>query len=232
MLNVSKGNMYDFVDYTWNTIKGKCSHGCSYCYCKRWGKQRDLHFDEKELKTELVDPETGKDGLFIFVGSSCDIWADEIPENWILLTLKRCNEFPNIYFFQSKNPQRFSNLISRGKIPYLAEARYCTTLETNRDYPQMGNAPSARQRSAALMEMDVFNKYVTIEPIMDFDIEYFIPMIKRCCPLEIYIGADSGGHKLPEPPAGKVKELIAELSKFTEVKIKKNLNRVLREVKP
>jgi len=191
---------------------------------KRWGKQKNLHFDKNELKTDLGT------GNFIFVGSSCDMWADEIPENWILETLKHCHEYPtNIYFFQSKNPQRFSNLLFRGKIPYLAEIRYCVTLETNRNYSQMGNAPCARQRSAALMEMDAFNKYVTIEPIMNFDIEYFLPMIKRCCPLEVYIGADSGGHKLPEPPAGKVMELIAELSKFTEVKLKKNLKRIFIE---
>jgi molybdopterin converting factor small subunit len=34
-------------------------------------------FDEKELKTDL-----GK-GNFIFVGSSCDMWAQNIPEEWI-----------------------------------------------------------------------------------------------------------------------------------------------------
>src|SRR3990167_1900105 len=31
MLNKQKGNMYGFVTHTWNPIKGKCSHNCSYC---------------------------------------------------------------------------------------------------------------------------------------------------------------------------------------------------------
>ena len=35
--------------------------------------------------------------------------------------------------------------------------------------------------------------------------------------------------KLTEPPAGKVKELISELGKFTEVKIKDNLKRIMDE---
>ena len=35
-LNKAKGNMYPFVDYTWNVIKGECPHGCAYCYMKRW----------------------------------------------------------------------------------------------------------------------------------------------------------------------------------------------------
>lgn len=31
-LNVSKGNMYEFITHTFNTIKGKCYHDCSYCH--------------------------------------------------------------------------------------------------------------------------------------------------------------------------------------------------------
>ena len=54
-LNKSTGNMYDFITHTWNTIKGECPHGCSYCYMKRWGKQPSLHFDEKELMRDLCD---------------------------------------------------------------------------------------------------------------------------------------------------------------------------------
>ena len=34
MLNESKGNMYGFITNTWNSIKGKCYHDCSYCHPK------------------------------------------------------------------------------------------------------------------------------------------------------------------------------------------------------
>ena len=87
-LNKSTGNMYKFITHTWNTVKGECPHGCSYCYIKHWGKQPLLHFDEKELKTDL-----GK-GNFIFVGSSCDVFAKHIPYEWKIDTLNRCLEFP------------------------------------------------------------------------------------------------------------------------------------------
>jgi hypothetical protein len=66
-LNTSKGNMYDFVTHTWNTVKGECYHDCSYCYMKRWGKLKPARFDQKELKTDLGS------NNFIFVGSSCDM---------------------------------------------------------------------------------------------------------------------------------------------------------------
>ena len=73
-----------------------------------------------------------------------------------------------------------------------------------------------------------FKKYVTIEPIMDFDLPKFAQMIEMCNPVQVNIGADSGGHKLPEPPKEKVLGLISELEKFTKVVLKKNLNRILK----
>ena len=104
--------MYEFVTHTWNTIKGACPHDCSYCYMKRWGKQNPDRFDEKELKTDLGN------GNFIFVGSSCDMFADDIPETWILRTLEHCFKYNNRYLFQTKNPKNAETLITLfGKYP-------------------------------------------------------------------------------------------------------------------
>ena len=46
-------------------------------------------------------------------------------------------------------------------------------------------------------------------------------------PIQVNIGADSGGNNLPEPSKEKIIELIFELEKFTKVKQKKNLKRLL-----
>ena len=100
-LNKQKGNMYGFVTHTWNAVKGKCPYDCSYCYMKVF-PQGKLHFDEKELKTNLGE------GNFIFVGSSCDMWAKKIPLEWIVEILEHCRKHPkNTYLFQTKNPERF-----------------------------------------------------------------------------------------------------------------------------
>jgi len=32
-LNISKGNMYEFITHTWNTIKCECNHDCSCDNC-------------------------------------------------------------------------------------------------------------------------------------------------------------------------------------------------------
>ena len=41
--------------------------------------------------------------------------------------------------------------------------------------------------------------YLTIEPLLDFDLLFFVEIIKSCSPLQVNIGADSGGNNLPEP---------------------------------
>lgn len=219
-LNLSKGNMYDFITHTWNTIKGECYHDCSYCYMKRWGKLNPVRFDEKELKTDL-----GK-GNFIFVGSSNDMFAYNIPDEWIFKTFDVCNQFPdNKYFFQTKNVEKFTDCI-----PWIpSNSVLCTTVETNRYHPLISNlAPETYIRTLEMFKVnDIIECYITIEPIMDFDLIDFVKMLKQCNPKQINIGADSGGNNLPEPPREKILELISELEKFTKVKKKKNLARLL-----
>ena len=161
-LNVSKGNMYEFVTHTWNAIKGKCPHDCSYCYMKRWGNLKDVRLDEKELKTDLGT------GNFIFVGSSCDMFAADIPDEWILKTLNHCVLFKNKYLIQSKNPQR---IVDFYPLVGVVSPIVCTTIETNRWYPDvMGKSPSIPSRVSGMRQLNKFEKFVTVEPIMDFDI--------------------------------------------------------------
>ena len=37
-----------------------------------------------------------------FVGSSIDMWAEDIPSDWIRIVLDCCNKAANKYLFQSK----------------------------------------------------------------------------------------------------------------------------------
>jgi hypothetical protein len=213
-LNKSKGNMYEFITHTWNVVKGECYHDCSYCYMKRWGKLNPARFDEKELKTDL-----GTDN-FIFVGSSNDMFTVDVE--WTQRILDYCNEYPdNKYFFQSKNTFAFQNEWLR----FPKNSVFCTTIETNRFYQEfMGNTPYPRQRAFSLP----LNNYITIEPIMDFDLIDLLTLLKVANPKQVNIGADSGNNNLPEPPKEKILELIHELEKFTKVKQKKNLKRLLQ----
>ncbi len=214
MLNKQKGNMYGFVTHTWNPIKGKCSHDCKYCYMKVW-KQKPLRLDEKDLKDNL-----GEDN-FIFVGSSTDMFAEDVSMEWIKKVLQHCKKYNNKYLFQTKNPLKMWAFLK-----YLPkDSIVATTIETNRlgfNY----NAPSVTDRQEMISNSQ-FKVMITIEPIMDFDLDLFVLMIKDTNPFQVAIGGDSKGHNLPEPSAEKVKLLIEQLSKFTKVIQKDNLKRLL-----
>lgn len=216
-LNESTGNMYQWITHTGNTIKGECPHDCSYCYMKRWGKQNSIRFDPSELRVPMSD------GKFIFVGSSCDMFAEDIPSEWIIKTLNHCSEFDNTYLFQSKNPEGFISF--GGLMP--DKIALCTTIETNRVYPDiMRNSPDPVERALVFGNIPIEKKYVTIEPIMDFDMGSMIKLIEFCRPKQVNIGADSNGHNIPEPNARKIEQLILELNEITIVKVKKNLKRL------
>lgn len=225
-LNKSTGNMYNFVTHTWNTVKGPCPHRCGYCYVdkimKRFNKKVELHFDESELKTNLGS------GNFIFVGSSNDLFAAEHPDEWILETLKHCEKHENRYLLQSKNPSRILDYIDAAVIS--DKAVICTTIETNRYYPEViSDCPLVDNRADAMnIISEVVKTYITIEPIMDFDLPELVELIKRCNPEQVNIGADSGHNHLPEPSKEKVLKLIDEVNKFTKVKEKSNLKRLLK----
>ena len=227
-LKIAEGDMYEFISHTWNPVKGKCNHDCEYCYMKKFGKRLNtLKFDEDECKTVLG---TGK---FIFVGSGTDLFAEDVPKEWIVKTLNLCHQANqnlfgdyNDYLFQSKNPKKIIDFLDH---PVFEHSVVCTTIETNRDYrSHMGNTPRIEERVAAMEIITNQNikTYVTIEPIMKFDLTELVEMIKRCKPEQVNIGAVTGDTVLPEPSANEIGKLIDELSKFTVVEQKKNLSRL------
>lgn len=220
MLRESKGNMYSWVSHQKSTIKGKCYFDCSYCFMKQWGELRPIRFDERELSEDLGS------GRFIFINDSCDMFADNIPDKWISDTLNYCMRFPdNKYLLQTKNPGRVLHFLKGIEDRFVV----CTTIETNRQYfEHMGNAPSPEIRAMYMNRLKHFVKtYVTIEPIMDFDLEDLVRIIELCGAEQVNIGADSKGHHLPEPSKEKLLALIDELKKFTVIDQKRNLTRLL-----
>jgi len=225
-LNKSKGNMYEFVTFTGNVIKGKCPYDCTYCYCKKWGKQSELHFDEKELAKEMNYAGVGMAAETIFVGSSCDMWADDIPDEWIKRVLNHCSSYLATFLFQSKNPMRFIELLELKEFTFPKYRMFCTTIESNIDYPQISKAPKIIERANAMKLLKERGEkvMVTIEPVLDFDVDLFSFLIDKINPDFLNIGADSGNNKLPEPSKEKLETL---LSRF-DFHQKKNLKRLLK----
>ena len=227
-LNKCSGNMYSFVTHTWNPIKGICFHQCSYCY------MRYLLSDTFRCNPILVEGEFSRninEARVLFVGSAIDMFAKGIPNEWITRVLDHCASFNEgiedgkhiVFLFQSKDPARILEFVRH---PVMEHAVVATTLESNRFYPEiMGNSPKIEDRGAAMAEISDKGIYtmITAEPLMDFDLDKFIELIKRCNPRRVNIGKNSArDYRVPEPNPQKVRDLVTGLRAFTRVEIKKN----------
>lgn len=220
-------NMYPKT-VTWNPLAGECFHKCEYCY------REDLMRYPNNLRKYSGEPRfvdvpipSVKEGEVVFVCSMTDLFAENVQDGLIENILSPCWKIPdNVYLFQSKNPSRF------WIFGYLFPPNTIlgTTIETNRFDMCKSNAPSIMERCNAMRYLNLSRpkKMVSIEPILDFDVDKLALMMQDISPSYISIGADSKNHNLQEPPKKKVEELIAELQKFTEVRLKKNLNRLLK----
>jgi len=232
MLKESKGDMYEFVSHTWNPIVGRCPHDCKYCYVLyKYGNEVA---DGIRLNEECFKEDFGTD-KFIFVGSGIDLFAKDIPDSWIKKVLDYCYRdntdlfgTRNRFLFQSKNPSRILDFI---KHPVFQDSVVCTTIETNRFYPSiMNKAPHVKERALAMNKIANrgIDTYLTIEPIMDFDLENLIRLIQLCHPIQVNIGANTNKNiRLPEPTDNKIQQLIDCISGDYKLELKSNLTRII-----
>ncbi len=98
--------MYQWIDETVNPLAGECKHGCVYCYMeplkKRFKAIRDKYSGEPRIDEKGLAKIRGK-GKTVFVCSSTDLFAENVPGELIQEILKRCCKYPdNTYLFQTK----------------------------------------------------------------------------------------------------------------------------------
>jgi len=234
------GNMYAGVKPI-NDMGGRCKHECVYCSSILLRHQYPASREKYNGEYRIYEHELKKNykNKVLFVCGQNDLFEASVPEEIIVRILERCRkrDQSNLFMFQTKNPERINDFHK-----LLPENHMIgTTIETNREeyISKYSNASSIKDRMEAMILLNFFGHpiYITIEPILDFDLEEFVEIIKRIKPDKVYIGADSKVHKypkiynnlkLPEPNGEKVLKLIEELEKFTEVEIKKNLIRILK----
>lgn len=219
-LNKSRGNMYPWVTHTHSHIGGECPHKCIYCYVDnpRFGRPKRYQGEIRLLEDEF-NVKYGE-GRTIFIEHCNDMFAREIPHGFITRIIRHCNDFPNnTYIFQTKNPHRlldyrFPNKTILGM-----------TAETNRDM-DASNAPSPRERLKSFSQV-ILKKFITIEPILAFDLDEFADLIIGAHPDFVNIGADSKNHGLQEPTFDEIIALVKRLQAAgIEIKKKHNLERL------
>jgi DNA repair photolyase len=226
-LNKQSGNMYTFVSHTWNPLGGRCPHNCGYCSTgslrNRFPNLKDKYSGPPRIiESELISLGSGK---FIFVCAQNDLFAENIPAEIIERILSHCREFPeNRYLLQTKNPERI--------LDYLEEipdgSVIATTIESSRQYLEiMDDCPPPINRAVACHKIaNYFSVMVTVEPVLDFNLELFSEILRLSRAYQINIGADSGNNNLPEPNKEKLARLIERIPEFASVNLKSNLRRI------
>lgn len=226
-LKKSTGNMYPWVTHMHTHLGGECLHRCGYCYVQtnphgvhpRY--KGEIRLIESELKVNYGARKT------IFIEHMNDLFAEGIPSEIIEPILHHTRIFPrNRYVFQTKNPKRGATFLKQ----FPADFMMGTTIESNRLYKDT-KAPKPEERYAGLKLFEGHETFLTIEPIMDFDLEVLLAWLKDLWPSFINIGADSKRCNLPEPPKYKIDALLRDIKQTTTipVKNKSNLSRLIQE---
>ena len=225
-------NMYqDACTHTHNVLLGHCLINCIYCSTQKFFYATLM---ERYTGSLRIDYNALKDNLgkykFIFAVAQNDLFQPDVSNEIIIDILNYYNNYPlNTYLFQTKNPIRvldFYHLLPTNVF-------IATTIETNRSTIDISDACHPALRFSAMRELSTLGIrcILTIEPIVDFDLDEFISQIKTIAWSQINIGSNSYAKvKLSEPDTYKVLNLIDKLQFIygkDKIKIKSNLKRLL-----
>ena len=152
---------------------------------------------------------------FVFVSDMGDIAFAQIAERQAIADY--CANFPETRFLlQTKDPWIFEGHIFNKPNFYLG-----VTLETNRPYP-VTQAPTPFERYIKIQSGTFKVRFVSIEPIMDFDLKTLMRWIGHIKPEIVEVGADNYSNHLVEPPWEKVEALLESLRKFVPRVVEKD----------
>jgi len=215
--------MFSFVTETWNPITG-CLHDCYYGKCwariisnrfrNKWGYGFEPRFHPERLKRKF------KPNTLVFTVSMGDMFGKWVNTEWIKQILEVIKDNPKTTFFlETKNPARYLEF----SIP--ENTIKSTTIETNRDY-KVSLAPPTVERYEAFRKVDGI-KHVSIEPVMDFDLEVLTDWIGNINPRMVSVGYDNYDANLPEPTIAKTEQLIENIRAIgISVEIKNLKNKI------
>lgn len=223
--------MFDVVTMTWSPYKG-CRHGCynggRWAFRLATGKLKgtpkykdgfEPGFFPKALKRKF------RAGSFVFVCDMGDLFGEWVPAEWIQKVIDATAKPKNLkskFLFLTKNPARYHEFV------FPPNAFLGATIETNRCHYRVSRAPSPYSRYSSMAKLRFLNKFVSVEPILDFDMGIFVERLRDVGPVMVYVGYDNYKCRLPEPSLEKTRRLIRELSRFTQVR-EKSLRESWRE---
>jgi len=216
--------MFKTITRTWNPFTG-CRFTCSYCWARKLMEGRLRHLTRYKdgflptLHPDRVNPHF-RPGDFVFVCDLGDIaFAPVVVKDLVMAVVR--NHPDTRFLLQSKDPGVFANYFGGYRF-HEANLYLGTTLETNRwDGYRFSSAPSPHNRYAELKQYSG-HKFISIEPIMDLDVEIMVDWLREIQPDIVEVGADNYRSDLPEPSWGKVEALLEALRKFVPTVVEKD----------
>lgn len=210
--------MFEKITKTWNPVIG-CLHNCRYCWARKLAETRLTHMEKYKngFKPSITESELEKRfrKQYVFACDMGDLFGEWVPKEWILKVLSTIRKSPSSHFlFLTKNPKRYFEFLDI----FPANLVLGATIETNRDY-KFSDAPLVEERYNCLTRLAFHNKMVSIEPIMNFDMEIFVNWIKEISPVVVHVGYANYNQHIPEPTLEKTDKLIKTIRLFTKVKI-------------
>jgi DNA repair photolyase len=228
--NKAGSNMYPWISAMHTHLGGQCSHKCSYCYTQVSEKRfkSGLYSGPVRLREKEFDVNYGT-GNTIFIEHMNDLFAKDVPNEWIEKIINHTKKYPkNTYVFQTKNPARYFDFINK----FPKGSVLGTTIETNRIVEGLNEAPIPEERMKAMSDKRLkkmgFKKFLTIEPVLKFDIDILAKWVSNINPDFINLGADSKGFGMEEPTVEEIMALVAKLKEYgIDLREKHNLQRLL-----
>jgi hypothetical protein len=204
---------------TWNCFTG-CLFECTYCNARKTALTRlknsprycegFVPYEVDWLLSKKFTP-----GEFVFIAYMGDISFASRP--FVMKILHRVEEQPGVNFLAcSKNPMKYR--LWPVQLP--ANLYLGATIETTEDH-HLSKAPPPPARYLVMSTIAHPRKFISIEPICDFDLDMMFRWMAAIKPEIIEVGADNYNNHLPEPPWEKVYKLLIGLKNICPIVVEK-----------
>jgi len=222
---------------TWTPGPG-CNYECCYCF----GPEIYRRFSQCHLcqgfiphvhPERLEKPPKFKAGETWFIQSMGDFAFLYIQDKRRIIDIVKYHP-ETLFYLQSKNPELAFSQPGLTPLIFPNNLVLGTTIESDfhskklakgKPYSAYSRAPVPKRRYKALCKHPHSRKYVTIEPIMQFDSVTLLSWLKEMKPEFVYVGYLNPSWKakklqIPEPKLLETLALCEKMRGFTEVRLK------------